>query len=314
MKRALLLLSLALVGGCGKEKPVDQDQEDARQTLPEARRGFQTQLLREESGDEKPPRPPPSLFRLVRYDSPAGRLAAYVGQAPRDGKKRPAIVWLFGGFDSSISEVAWQRYPAKNDQSASPYRQAGIVMMYPSLRGGNDNPGHKEGFYGEVDDVLAAADFLAKQEGVDPDRIYLGGHSTGGTLALLVAASTDRFRAVFSFGPVHDIAGYDPNDLPFDVFRTREVQLRSPGRWLHSIRCPTFVFEGTEGDNNLVALQSMQQSSTNALVRFHPVEGADHFSLLAPLNRLIAVRILKDDGATTNIAFTEGELGSLVRP
>lgn len=55
-------------------------------------------------------------------------------------------------------------------------------MMFPSLRGGNDNPGVKEGFLAEVDDVLAAADFLGKQNYVDPGRIYLGGHSTGGTL------------------------------------------------------------------------------------------------------------------------------------
>ena len=41
-------------------------------------------------------------------------------------------------------------------------------MMFPSLRGGNDNPGAKEGFLGEVDDVIAAADFLAKQPYVDP--------------------------------------------------------------------------------------------------------------------------------------------------
>ena len=33
-------------------------------------------------------------------------------------------------------------------------------MMFPSLRGGNNNPGSKEGFFGEVDDVLAAADLL----------------------------------------------------------------------------------------------------------------------------------------------------------
>jgi dipeptidyl aminopeptidase/acylaminoacyl peptidase len=60
-------------------------------------------------------------------------------------------------------------------------------MMFPSLRGGNDNPGRHGGFYGEVDDVLAAHDYLSRQPYVDPKRIYPGGHSTGGTLALLTA-------------------------------------------------------------------------------------------------------------------------------
>src|SRR5205085_2693378 len=104
----------------------------------------------------------------------------------------------------------WQDEPPQNDQTASAYRKAGIATMFPSLRGGNDNPGFKESLFGEVDDVLAAREYLARQDFVDPKRIYLGGHSTGGTLVLLAAASTDQFRAVFSFGPVDDIRGYGP--------------------------------------------------------------------------------------------------------
>ena len=65
--------------------------------------------------------------------------------------------------------------------------------------------------------MLAAADYLARQDYVDPKRIYLGGHSTGGTLVMLVAESTDRFRAVFSFGPADDVRGYGPSYLPFDT-------------------------------------------------------------------------------------------------
>lgn len=48
---------------------------------------------------------------------------------------------------------------------------------------------------------------LAHQPYVDPNRIYLGGHSTGGTLALMTAEASDRFRAVFAFGPVSDVRG-----------------------------------------------------------------------------------------------------------
>src|SRR2546425_998049 len=84
--------------------------------------------------------------------------------------------------------------------------------------------GAKEGFLGEVDDVLAAADYLGKQEFVDAKRIYLGGHSTGGTLVLLVAECSERFRAVFSFGPADDVAGYGPEYLPFDTSNRREIE------------------------------------------------------------------------------------------
>jgi dipeptidyl aminopeptidase/acylaminoacyl peptidase len=59
-----------------------------------------------------------------------------------------------------------------------------------------------------VDDVIVATEYLRAQPHVDPDRIYLGGHSTGGTLVQLVAASSDQYRAVFSFGPMDDVGGY----------------------------------------------------------------------------------------------------------
>src|SRR5262249_50730652 len=148
------------------------------------------------------------------------------------------------------------------------FREAGIVTMYPSLRGGNDNPGAKEGFFGEVDDVLAAAEFLAGQKFVDPGRIYLGGHSTGGTLALLVAASSDRFRAVFALGPVADVTGYGPENLPFDLADARERELRAPVLWMRSISSPTSVFEGTESPGNLADLRELARASRGPVVQF----------------------------------------------
>ena len=144
--------------------------------------------MKQEPGNEPVPVPPARLFRLVHYASPIGNLAAYVSQPPASGTKHPAMIWIFGGFGNGIGETAWEAASPANDQSARAFREAGIVTMYPSLRGGNNNPGYPEGFYGEVDDVLAAADYLARQPFVDPRRLYLGGHSTGGTLALLVAA------------------------------------------------------------------------------------------------------------------------------
>ena len=214
----------------------------------EARQGFTTKLLREERIGEAPEEPPTSSkLKLVQYPAPLGQNADYLSADPDDGKKHPAIIWLVGGFSNSIGAIAWTPGPASNDQSASGFRDHGILMMYPSLRGGNTNPGHLETFLGEIDDVLAAAKYLASLDYVDPKRIYLGGHSTGGTLALLVAAaSEDRFRAVFSLGPVEDVTGYGDDVLPFELSNPKEARLRAPQKWLKDIQCPTFVFEGTK--------------------------------------------------------------------
>ncbi len=316
MKTIAILLPIVLVlSGCGvRAAGPSREASPSKplETLPEARRGFETHLIRHAGSPEPAQEPPAKLFRLVRYPSPAGDLAAYVSVPPKQGGRHPAIIWLFGGFSNGIGATAWEKMPPKNDQSASAFRKAGIVMMYPSLRGGVDNPGTPEGFFGEVDDVLAAADYLAQQDFVDPERIYLGGHSTGGTLALLAAASTDRFRAVFSFGPIADVTGYGAEVLPFDVLNERERDLRAPVLWMHSIQCPTLVLEGINQPGNIDSLRALKQASKNPLVRFFPVQGADHFNILAPGTKLIAEKILGDVGPTAEISLSEQELNSLL--
>ena len=317
--RLIPWISLALMAivGCNREGTQQQAKgpaigpavQNAGVSLAEARRGFQTKIVRKEKTGEPVPEPPKGIFDLVHYESPVGKLAAYLTPDPKDGKKRPAIVWITGGDCNSIDPV-WEDAPSENDQTASAYRKAGIVMMFPSLRGGNDNPGTKEGFFGEVDDVLAAADFLAKQEYVDPKRIYLGGHSTGGTLVLLVSECSDRFRAVFSFGPVEDVGGYGDEYCPFDTSIRKELQLRAPIAWLHCIQSPTFVFEGTQ-QGNLRSMQMMSGSSKNPAAHFHAVRRGNHFNILAPVNRLLAVKVLGDDGPACNITFADDELNNL---
>jgi alpha/beta superfamily hydrolase len=266
-------------------------QAPSSQTIVDARKGFVTKTVVRDRARDPIESPPSNLFKTVQYTSAVGQLAAYLTPDPRDGQKHPAIIWITGGDCNSIGDV-WGDAPAKNDQTAGQYRKAGIVMMFPSLRGGNTNPGTKEGFFGEVDDVIAAADLLAKQPYVDPNRIYLGGHSTGGTLAMLVAASSDRFRAVFAFGPVDDVGGYPEQYLPFDTGNPKEIELRSPIVWLGGIKSPTFVIEGERG--NADSLDEMKRTNTNAATRFLTVRGADHFSVLAPVNRLIAKKIIAD--------------------
>ncbi|HWB60956.1 MAG TPA: prolyl oligopeptidase family serine peptidase, partial [Chthoniobacteraceae bacterium] len=268
----------------------------ATQTLPQARAGFVTKLIRKDSDGEPAPEPPEGVLQLVNYRGPLGGMPAYVTPRPAGGGRHPAIIWITGGFSNSISPVQWKPAPATNDQSARAFREAGIVTMYPSMRGGNDSPGFMENFYGEVDDVLAAVDYLAKLDYVDPARIYLGGHSTGGTVAMLVAESSDRFRAVFAFGPIDDVRHYDPKELGFDLSDPRESDLRSPVKWLQGIRTPVFALEGTDKPSNIGPLKTMAGASRNPLAHFIPVRGATHFTILAPVTSIIAQKILLDNG------------------
>ena len=276
--------------------------------LPEARRSFETRLTRQERDGERAPDPPVEVLQRIKYPAPSGELEAYLTPNATAAKKLPAIVWIFGGVSNGIGDTAWVKAEPENDQSASAFRKAGLVMMYPSFRGGNNNPGVREAFLGEVDDVLAAVDFLSHQSGVDPQRIYLGGHSTGATLALLAAESADRFRAVFAFGPISDVIEYGQKNLPFDSNDLNERGIRSPVYWLKAIKNPTFVFEGTRSPGNLRSLRALSDASDNPLVHFYPIESANHFSILAPITQFIANKIVHDTGPICSLSFTESEL------
>lgn len=320
MRPLVIALLAGSLLGCGKPVPPGLPAPGVpvppatgvpeKQTLAQARESFATRTRDVPKGNA-PARPPAGVFQLVKYDAPVGKLSAYLTPDPKDGRKRPAIVWITGGDCNSIDEGCWTDGGPANDQSAGAYRKAGVVMMFPSLRGGNDNPGRKEGFLGEVDDVIAAADFLAEQPHVDPARIYLGGHSTGGTVALLVAECTDKFRAVFSFGPVDEVAGYGPEYCPFDTSDATEVRLRSPGRYLHGVKVPTLVIEGATG--NADSLRAMAKNSTNPNLTFVEVPGADHFGVLAPANALLAKKVAADTGPAGPPTVTAAEVIAAVR-
>lgn len=255
--------------------------------LAEQRRSFTTRVFAET--EHTPAKTPPAgVLAKVTYPAPLGANVAYV-TPPRPGAKRPAVVWIGGGLDWSIGDVAWRSAPREGDRSARAFREAGLALMLPALRGSNENPGRNECFLGEVDDLLAAADFLATRDDVDPERIYLAGHATGATLALLAAASTDRFRAVFAFGPVADVRQYGSANgggcLPENA-APEELALRAPIHFVGSIRTPTYVFEGGAG-GGAEAYDALFAAASSS-VRFFVVPGLDANSILAPGTETIA--------------------------
>ena len=312
MDRRHFSIGLLLAGAGCSAKTEAEPQPKTRATLAGEKAKYQTVVHFPSSYGKPIDVPPKKIFHLVSYPSAVGGLGAFLTPDPGDGRKHPAIVWITGGESNSIDDM-WTPRNRENDQSAAAYRKAGIIMMLPSLRGGNQNPGKVEGLYGEVDDVLAAADYLAKLSYVDPARIYLGGHSTGGTLAMLVAETHgERFRAVFASGPVEDGAFYGKWFIPYDFTKLprQERVLRAPVEWLSDVKRRLFVVEGFGGGetSNIDSLRAMKSVNTNINITFVEVAGADHFSVLAPANEVVAQKILADTGQGPVFDLTAEEI------
>src|SRR5262249_4879171 len=140
MKRVhLIALCLLFLGGCGRQPtgpaPGTGPGAEKQMSLAEARRGFQTKLVRQEAAGGPSPKPPETLFRPLTFDAPSGKLAAFLSPDPNDGKKHPTIIWITGGDCNTLDDGFWKKESPNGDQTASGFREAGIPMMFPNLRG-----------------------------------------------------------------------------------------------------------------------------------------------------------------------------------
>ena len=279
-------------------------------TLLEARSSFKTVLIANnfERGADAPP--PPAEAKIVRYR--AGELVAYLSK-PRGEERRPAVVFVHGGF-GGIDRKTWDQ--------AKLFHDAGCVVMCPAFREENDNAGLFEMFYGEVDDLLAAVDFVGKQPSVDANRIYVVGAGTGGTLALLAATTgTDKVRAFFAIGGHTDIdvqlretniKEFDGSP-PFDPNRKQETYLRSPTNFVKSIQRPAFYFQAQVVADEAREAKEMQRRAFEVSAPFHAyiVPKANAFNFLPPTLGVISRKIERDTGVIQDIHF---DFEEVVRP
>jgi dipeptidyl aminopeptidase/acylaminoacyl peptidase len=246
--RSCLLLTLsALMLGCNLRHPAGQtagspaSAEGGLLVYTHARASFRTKLIRRGPSPE-----PPSALHFSKLKRPTGvdmvefpsgdlRLKAWTQSPPAEGEKLPAVLFLHGGW--GFDEGDWEHTRA--------FREAGYIVMAPMLRGENGCPGAFTMFYDEVDDVLAAGEYLAGLPGVDPKRVYLAGYSAGATLTMLAAMSTDRFRAAASLDGSPDrrtfVRGRE-DEVPFDRSNQEEFRMRSPRDFPTSFRCPTRLY------------------------------------------------------------------------
>lgn len=189
-------------------------------------------------------------------------------------------------------------------------------MMVPSFRGENNNPGKYEMFYGEIDDIESARKYLASLPYVDPNRIYLAGHSTGGTRALLASENSTGFRAVFSLGGIPDLKSrVDMGNMmvavPFNQNNPEEFRLRSPGLFVTSIKSPTFYFEGEDSYWPEFDRLNMVANERSIPFYVYKIKGANHFNIISPVTELIAQKILNDSEEKVNIFFTDDEIRAI---
>ncbi|WP_081173435.1 alpha/beta hydrolase family protein [Rhizobium rhizosphaerae] len=241
-----------------------------------ARRSFHTKLLRKGPAPDKgDPLTPPPGAEAIGYRSGGLSLTAWVSPGHDDAKsRRPGILVLHGG--NALWHGHWDLTTA--------YHKAGYIALMPALRAENGQDGAFSGFYDELSDVLAAAERLRGLPGVDPDRIYLAGHSIGGTLTLMAAQASPMFRAAASFSPNPDGRSFFrrfPEDIRFDTSDPREYDMRSPICFAESFKCPVLILHGSSETrtDSVIRLTAARAKAKGLDVRRGVIDGG-HTSAL----------------------------------
>lgn len=165
---ALIIGCMVCSAGCQFRPDVSPGLEPQDEDFAQVRSSFKTKLIRQgPSPQTGEPLQTPSAANEIEYRSGDLVFKAFVTPDPGDGQKRPAVLFLHGGF--AFGGDDWDM--------AQPYRDAGYIVMAPILRGENGQPGLYTMFYDEVDDVLGACASLASLPYVDSKRIFVSGHS-----------------------------------------------------------------------------------------------------------------------------------------
>ncbi len=203
-------------------------------------------------------------LRFPTLDGTEIQTFVYKPQGFNPKRRYPAILWLHGGQES--------QYDYGFNFRVQLFVANGYVVVMPNVRGsggrGLDFALALNKAYGtkDVEDVIVATDYVIEQGYVDPDRLGVGGWSSGGTLTNFVIAKTDRFAGAISGASVGwytSTYGHDPYYLWWHTelgppWKNRDLwDSISPFMYVENITTPT-LFIGGEKDWNQPIIHSEQ--------------------------------------------------------
>jgi dipeptidyl aminopeptidase/acylaminoacyl peptidase len=286
----------ALETGRHKEGPIAALEEEINRLNRSA--AFDKAALRKEIDDLRIELASRDLvgFRKVSYRSTDGlMIPAYVFEPLTPGRY-PAIVDVHGGQHGSVSSRSLPR--------TIEWVQSGYVILAPDYRGSS---GYSESYYNkadyggeEIDDMLAAVDYLEAQPSVLKGRIGIIGGSHGGYNALMaIIRYPQRFRAAVDlFGPTdlvyrltatpEENANTAPGDVEYFATMVGKTikeapelyEERSPRYLADRIKIPLLILHG-ENDGIVKLQESLWlveelEKSGNTQFEFEIIEGANH--------------------------------------
>ena len=173
-----------------------------------------------------------------------------------------------------------------------PYVRAGYAVVALDIDGAIDDAGNnlakmqltftkfKAAAGGVVNGKNAVEYVLAKVPEVDPERLYVAGHSSAAIWALLFAEHEPRIKGCIAYAPLADLFGRDPSQRANVETAFPGIARLSPQEGVEHLKCPVFVFHAEDDHNVPIAITRRFVAllkQTNPNVTFHTVPTGDHY-------------------------------------
>jgi dipeptidyl aminopeptidase/acylaminoacyl peptidase len=182
--------------------------------------------------------------------------------------KYPLIVYVHGG--PSYANLA--RWPYASF-GAAPFSALGYFVLMPNPRGSYGEgekftqANRKDFGYGDLRDILAGVDSVAKNHPIDPNRVGITGWSYGGFMTMFAITQTHRFHAAVAGAGISDWKSYygensiDQWMVPFfgaSVYDDPAVYAKSSAiNYVKNAKTPTLIVVG-DRDGECPAPQSYE--------------------------------------------------------
>lgn len=176
-----------------------------------------------------------------------------------------------------------------------PYVRAGHAVVSFSIRGelgrleteDDDIVAFINGRAG-VDDAMFALDTALSRLNVDDDHIYAAGHSSAGTLALILALEDKRIDGVIAYAAATDLVAHFGDDLIDEVTAGYDLDFRgfiewsSPLERVDEYALPMFLFMARHDPKMDLAdyLYFIGSTGAQAKVFSEVVDGSDHYQTM----------------------------------
>jgi dienelactone hydrolase len=225
----------------------------------------------------------------------AGKLWVYVPSGPHGPRSLGCVL-----IGPAGSRMVHGMELVLNDQAEHcPYVEKGFAVVAFEIDGAlpNENPSNGQ-FRRAYDRFVAAAAGVvnarialkyatSEMPEVDPNRVFVAGHSSAGTVALLCAEHVDGLAGCVAYAPCSDLEGFLAgfvSDVEEVLPNVRQYMVDgSPCTYSRRLRCPVMIFHAV--DDNVVRLSESRRfvqlaSSAGQSVALQPGTRGGHYKAM----------------------------------